>query len=288
MTTPKRDLHEQNRRSWNLATRAHNSHKGDQAKFLREGGTTLFPEEVDFLGDLRGKSLVHLQCNSGQDTLSLAALGATVTGVDISDEAIGFATQLSAESGIPGTFIRADVYDWLESAVASGPQFDRVFSSYGAICWLSDLQTWARGIAAILKPGGRFVLVEFHPTAWMYEWDWSLKYPYRTPGASFPVADGIGDYVKFAGEGLVPWGYEEGEADFENPEPVHEFGWSLADVISAFLATGLTLERFEEYPYSNGAALHDGMLMTEGRRYVPPEHIPPEFPLMFGVALTRP
>jgi hypothetical protein len=77
----KKELHEANRLSWDVATRAHNSHKGDQARFLREGGSTLFPEELELLGELRGRSLLHLQCNAGQDTLSLAARGATVTGV---------------------------------------------------------------------------------------------------------------------------------------------------------------------------------------------------------------
>jgi len=74
--TARRDLHEQNRRSWNAGTAAYNSHKGDQAAFLRGGGCTLFPEELELLGDVAGLDLLHLQCNSGQDTLSLAALGA--------------------------------------------------------------------------------------------------------------------------------------------------------------------------------------------------------------------
>ncbi|MGH7751436.1 MAG: class I SAM-dependent methyltransferase, partial [Gemmatimonadales bacterium] len=168
MTTPAREYHEQNRLAWNEATKAHNSHKGDQARFLREGGSTLFPEEVDLLGQLQGKRLLHLQCNAGQDTVSLAKLGAVCTGVDISDEAVAFATRLSAESGIPATFVRSDVYDYLAEAAAKGEQFDRVFSSYGAICWLSDLAGWGRGIASLLAPGGRFVLVEFHPLPNMF------------------------------------------------------------------------------------------------------------------------
>jgi 2-polyprenyl-3-methyl-5-hydroxy-6-metoxy-1,4-benzoquinol methylase len=105
--------HEQNRRSWNLATAAHNRHKGDQAAFFRAGGSTLFPEEVELLGELEGRDLVHLQCNAGQDTLSLARLGARVTGVDISDAAVEFARTLSHEAGIPADFHRADVLDWI-------------------------------------------------------------------------------------------------------------------------------------------------------------------------------
>ena len=86
----RKDLHEANRLSWNAATQAHNSHKIDQAGFLRRGGSTLFAEELALLGDVRGLRIAHLQCNAGQDSLSLAALGALVTGVDISDEAIAF------------------------------------------------------------------------------------------------------------------------------------------------------------------------------------------------------
>ena len=130
-----RPRHEDNRRGWNLATEAHNSHKADQAAFLRAGGSTLFPEELEMLGDLAGRTLLHLQCNAGQDTLSLARRGATVTGVDISDTAIAFARQLAADSGIPATFERADVYDWLAEAASAGRQFDVVFSSYGFLCW---------------------------------------------------------------------------------------------------------------------------------------------------------
>src|SRR5262245_18016350 len=109
----RRDLHEANRRSWNAATEVHNRHKHDQARFLRDGGSTLFPEELDLLGDVAGRSLVHLQCNSGQCSLSLARRGAVVTGVDISDAAIDFARGLSGAAGIPATFVRADVYDCL-------------------------------------------------------------------------------------------------------------------------------------------------------------------------------
>jgi len=119
-----RKFREQNRRSWNAATRAHNSHKADQAAFLRNGGSTLYPDELALLDEVDGKRLVHLLCNSGQDSLSLAALGARVTGVDISDEAIEFARGLSRDAGIEASFVLADVYDWLTEARARGDRFD--------------------------------------------------------------------------------------------------------------------------------------------------------------------
>src|SRR5258706_9699764 len=126
----RRDLHEQNRRSWNHATTAHETHKGDQAGFLRGGGSTLFPEEIELLGNLSGKRVVHLQCNAGPDTLSLVARGARVLGVDISDTAIAAARKLASAAGIDGRFERADLYEWFDAAAERGDQFDVRFPSY--------------------------------------------------------------------------------------------------------------------------------------------------------------
>ena len=282
----RKDLHEANRLSWNAATAAHNSHKGDQAAFLRAGGSTLFPEELELLGELRGRTLLHLQCNSGQDTLSLARLGAVATGVDISDEAIGFARWLAAESGIPATFERADVYDWLEEAGRAGRCFDQVFASYGVICWLSDLRAWARGIAGVLAPGGRFVLVEFHPVVAMFDEELRPAYPY-SGGEPVVWEPGVGDYVARSGEGLLHGAtYREGVVDFRNPHRSHEFNWGVGEVVSALLEAGLALEALREYPYSNGCVFWPGMRRAPGRRMLLPEGVP-EFPLMFGVAARK-
>jgi SAM-dependent methyltransferase len=281
----RRQLHEENRRSWNEATKAHNSHKGDQAAFFRDGGSTLFPEEVGLLGDIAGKDLLHLQCNAGQDTLSLARLGARVTGVDISDEAIAHAQRLSAESGIPGTFVRADVYDWLDEAEPA--TFDRVFCSYGAVCWLSDLDAWARGIAKVLRPGGRFVVVDFHPFHGMFDEDWEIAFPYSSEGEAFTWDEGIGDYVAEAREALVPWGFEEGVEGFANPHPVHEFMWGTGEIVNALIGAGLVLDVLNEYPYANGYIGANTYREEPGRRLYPPEGIP-NMPLMYGIAAHRP
>ncbi len=284
----RREIHEANRLSWNAATAAHNSHKGDQAAWLRAGGSTLFPEERGLLGELAGRTLLHLQCNAGQDTLSLAALGAAATGVDISDEAVEFARRLSAESGIAAEFERADVYDWLQEAGRAGRCFDLVFASYGAVCWLSDLGAWARGIAGVLAPGGRFVLVEFHPAAAMFDERMRLVFPYSSGGRVIRCDDGIGDYVARSGDGLLHGAeYREGVVDFCNPHPSHEFAWGLADVVTALLDAGLALEALREWPYSNGFAPYEGMRPLPGRRWAPPEGVP-EMPLMYGVAARKP
>lgn len=279
------EVHEANRQSWNAATAAHNSHKRDQAEFLRRGGSTLFAEELDMLGPLDGCRLAHLLCNCGQDTLSLAARGAEVLGVDISDEAIEFARQLSRDSGIAGRFERADVYEWLAEAAGQEQKFDRVFCSYGALVWLSDIEVWARGVAAILRPGGVFAAVEFHPLLLTLEQDWTPRYPYFGSGRAVRTA-GVPDYVAEAGGALAPSGWQAGVRDFVNPHPDFTYPWSLSQVLGALLRAGLTIERFEEYPYSNGGYTLDGMIQDDKGRFWPPSDRP-QWPLMYGLRLRR-
>ncbi len=285
--TPSRnELHEQNRLSWNEATKAHNSHKGDQAKFFQEGGSTLFPEEIELLGDIAGLFLVHLQCNAGQDTLSLARLGAIVTGVDISDEAIAFAQKLSQESGISANFDRADIFNWFEETATTRKQFDIVFSSYGAVCWISDLKLWAKGISNILKTGGRFVVVDFHPVAMMFDTDWSHKFSYFSGSMPLTCEDGIGDYVASSGGALVPWGYETGIENFHNPYHTYEFQWGIGEIVTALLQAGLNLKILKEYPYANGCKLFERMREAPGGRIFPPEDMP-SLPLMYGIVAQK-
>ncbi|MCC6704136.1 MAG: class I SAM-dependent methyltransferase, partial [Thermomicrobiales bacterium] len=250
------------------------------------GGSTLHPEELELAGNVTGRRLLHLQCNCGQDTLSFARLGADVTGVDISDAAIEVARQLSADAGIPGAFHRDDVYDWLAAATERGEQFDIVFSSYGAICWLSDLSTWAKGIATVLKPGGRFALVEFHPSLQALEEGWTPRYN-AIGGQREDWSEGIGDYVGFMGDTLAPAGSGTGVVDFKNPEPSVEFAWSVAEVVTALLDAGLELRTLREYPYSNGFTPFHGFKELPGRRFTTPDDRP-NIPMMYGVMATKP
>lgn len=145
------DAHEQNRASWNEAVVAHNSHKVDQDGFFRNKGSTLYPEEIDLLGNLAGLKVCHLQCNAGQDTLSLVTrLGAeNPIGVDISDNAIDFATKLAKDSGIQATFVRADVFEYFDTTEPN--QFDIVFVSYGTVNWLVDLEVTRRFLTLLTR-----------------------------------------------------------------------------------------------------------------------------------------
>jgi len=280
-----RGAREQNRRSWNAVVPTHESHRAGQAAFLAAGGLTVFPEERRLLGELSGRSLLHLLCNAGQDTLSLASLGARATGVDISDAAIERAAALAAESGIAAEFVRADVYDFLTDATAAGRRFERVYCGYGAICWLHDLPAFAAGVAALLAPGGRFALVEFHPTSNMFDPGWRLAQPYPAGGAPLSL-EGVGDYVGAAAGGLSPSGYAPGVAGFVNPEPCHLFRWGLGEVVSALAGAGLRLVELHEYCYVNGERPFERMRAGEGRRMYPPDDVP-AIPLMYGLAAER-
>jgi SAM-dependent methyltransferase len=282
----RRDLREQNRVSWNAIVGAHESHRGDLSRFFSEGGSTLFQEECDLLGKLEGRSLVHLQCNSGGDSISLTRLGATVTGVDVSDEAVSSARDLAEKTGIRATFERADVYDWLEEASREGRRFDVAFASYGVICWLPDLRIWAGGIAGILNPGGCFVLIDFHPAADIFDRAWNHVNDYPSGGEPLLLDRGVGDYVAASGGGLTPAGFVEGVRDFENPEGCYLFRWGLGEVVTALAEAGLRITALEEYPYANGERKFAGMRELPGKRMVPPEHIP-TVPLMYGIRAER-
>lgn len=274
---PLTDRQDTTRRSWNQATRNHNSHKGDQAAFFRSGGDVLFPEELELLGDLTGKSLVHLQCNSGQDSLGLARRGARVTGVDISDEAIAFARKLSADSGIAATFIESELISWTAS---TEERFDLAFASYGVIGWHEDPLAWMRGARRVLAPGGSLVYMEFHPLVWSYGArldlggdDYFNRGPYTEP---------VGDYVAESAHGLAPSTGTAGQNDI----PAYSYQHTLAEVIQAVVDAGLKLEILREYPYSNGCRVSAGLVAGEGRRWLWPEG-KPRLPLMFGLRATR-
>ncbi|MBZ5716026.1 class I SAM-dependent methyltransferase [Nannocystis pusilla] len=297
----RRDLHQHNRLAWDAVTPAHSSHKRDEAGFFRAGGTTLFDDEVHLLlgtgpeghvlEDIRasgerplaGLRLLHAPCNAGQDTLSLARLGADVTGVDISPTAIAAAQTLAEDAGIAARFAVADLYDWLPAQPAG---FDVVFMSYGALIWMSDLDALFAAVAGVLKPGGRFVGIEFHPLAQMYDERGVLTYPYGG-GAHVVGETGVGDYVAASGPALAPSGFLEGQVGFKNPHATHEFSWGVADILGAQLKAGLVLEVVREYPYANGCRIWPDMVETPGRRYVPAGGgaVPP---LMLGWSSRRP
>lgn len=169
---------ELNRGYWDEATRLHL--RGDLygVQEFKAGGCRLHRVEVEEVGDVRGKRLLHLQCHFGLDTLSWARHGAVVTGVDFSTESIAGARRLAGETGIQAEFVCSDLYE-LPETLPSFHSFDIVYTSYGVLCWLPDLASWAGVIARYLKPGGFFYIAEAHPSARMFPLDEDLP---RTGG----------------------------------------------------------------------------------------------------------
>lgn len=217
-----------NREIWNSWTvnNTQSDHHKDVQRFLTTG-SSLRSIELEELGDVSGKTLLHLQCNMGADTLSWAKRGALVTGVDLSDEAIAQARELAAQSQTAARFIAADLYalpDLLKG------QFDIVFTSYGVLCWLSDVQRWAEIAASYVKPGGIFYMVDMHPVTNCVEMEaeagmhFSVVYPYEHPVEPLQVLAGKAD------------------------SPTRTWTYGLGEAVTALLQAGLQLTYLHEHP----------------------------------------
>lgn len=268
------------RESWDRATAQHNQHKGDQAAFLRGGGDTLFDEELALLGDLAGKTVLHMQCNSGQDTLCLARRGAVVHGVDFSPVAVEFARSLSRDTGLNATFEEAEALAWMSHTPRT---FERVFASYGVLTWHPDVDAWMRGAARVLTPGGRLVCVEFHPLIWSFGKDLGFTgddYFHRGP-----FVEPVNDYVAESGVALgVTVGAPPAPA---NDVPAYGYQHGLGEIVTAVVRAGLQLEALHEYPHSNGFRAHTRLERGDDRRWRWPAGLA-RAPLMFGLAARKP
>jgi SAM-dependent methyltransferase len=272
-------MRDRTRESWNVATRNHNAHKGDQAAFLRGGGDTLFPEEVELLGIITGKRVLHLQCNSGQDSLCLARRGALVTGVDFSDEAILFARRLAEQTGIAASFVEAEVVAWMAE---TDVRFDLAFASYGVVGWIRDLDAWARGVRRVLVGGGRLVYVDFHPLVWSVGPDGRLSGDDYF--ASEPFLAPVRDYVAMSDTAL---GGAANTPPLDNDLPATSYQHSLGAIVSALASAGLVMESLQELPYANGCKLTPALVPRDRRRWEWPKEMA-RLPLMFGLSARNP
>lgn len=222
---------EVNKSLWNGKTEIHVKSDFYDVESFKKGKTSLNFIELEALGDVKGKSLLHLQCHFGQDTLSWARLGAKATGVDLSDKAIDYAGSLNDELNLDARFICSNIYE-LENVLDE--KFDIVFTSYGVLGWLPDVNKWAQVVSHFLKPGGTFFIVEFHPVVCMFVNNYSeIKYSYFDNGPLYEVVKGT---------------YTDRGADFTHG--TYEWSHSLADVITALMNTGLEITEFKEYPFS--------------------------------------
>lgn len=242
---------ELNRQLWNERTKHHIGSKFYDVKTFLSGKNSLSGKELELLGDVAGKRLLHLQCHFGQDTLSLARMGARVTGLDLSDAAIAEARDLAARMGLQAEFVTANVLDF-QSALEG--QFDIVFTSYGVLGWLPELDGWARNIARYLKPGGHLVLVEFHPVVWMYNNDFThVEHSY---------------FNRKRIEELEAGTYADTSAAINLLS--HTWNHSLSEVLTALLGAGLRINRFEEMDssphncFTNTVVGEDGFFRIAG------------------------
>lgn len=232
---------EENRAWWDAATPVHvRSKMYDVPSFVR-GRNGLDGFILDEVGSVQGKRLLHLQCHFGQDTINWARLGAEVTGVDYSPEAIRTARSLAAEVGARAEFVESNLFDLDDRFKA---EFDIVFTSWGVLCWLPDLEPWGRLIGDALKPGGFFYIAESHPLIAMFEYDQEVAsssdldvtYPYFREGGVVrfePSGDGDPDYA---------------DPDHRNTLPTNEWPHPLSETIGVLLQAGLEIEMFRERP----------------------------------------
>lgn len=220
-----------NRASWNKKTETHLKSEFYGLESFLKGKSSLHTIELNLLDDVRGKSILHLQCHFGQDSISLSRLGAKVTGVDLSDKAIENARQIAVQAHADTAFICCDIYD-LPNHLHK--QFDLVFTSYGTIGWLPDLNKWAAVISRFLKPGGQFVFVEFHPVVWMFDDNFKkIEYRYFNSGPIVETKSGT---------------YADRTAELT----VSDVSWnhSISEVINSLLKNDLEIKHFEEFDYS--------------------------------------
>jgi SAM-dependent methyltransferase len=255
-----------NRTHWNELAASHErpSEYYDVDGF-RAGGLSLRPLERTEVGDVRGKSLLHLQSHFGLDTLSWARLGARVTGVDFSEHAIERARTLASESGIDARFVCAD----LNSIESFGETFDIVFTSFGTTVWLPDLDRWARLIARSVAPTGFFYIVDSHPFTHMLRDGLNVTSPYFRTGAE-QFEPGGGDYA-------VP------DAIIETQS--YEWTHTLGDIVTALGSAGLRIAFLHEHPFADWQLGRGMQRATDGYyRFIDPSA--PAVPLMYSIKAT--
>ncbi len=260
-----------NRAHWNAATLLHLG-PGEvyDVEAFKRGESTLQPVERAVLGDVAGRTILHAQCHFGLDSMSLARLGAKVTGVDFSEEAIRAARSLNAELGLDCRFVCCNIYA-LPSHVHE--QFDIAFADYGVLCWLPDLPLWCRLLADRLRPGGTLVLLDGHPFSMCLDDGRVCRDYFPPPGPEFCPPD------------------EEGDCDYHaTSTPVgkttYEWAYTVADIINAVAAAGLTIRSFGEHP-EIPYRLHPDMTKGPDRLFrFPPGR--PRYPLVFSIKAVKP
>ena len=226
---------ETNLKRWNELVDINVKSKMYDLEAFLSGKTSLLPIELEEVGDVVEKFLLHLQCHFGMDTLSWARLGAKVTGIDFSDKAISFARELSNKLKIPARFIQSNVYNVPQIL---NEEFDIVFTSYGTICWLPDLVEWAQIISKCLKSGGLFYIIDGHPFGFIID---EKQKPFKVGFNYFSEGKPV-----FFHEGSA---YADTSADLKN-QASYQWDHPMSDIINALIKADLEIEFLHEFPYT--------------------------------------
>jgi 2-polyprenyl-3-methyl-5-hydroxy-6-metoxy-1,4-benzoquinol methylase len=262
------DWRELNRAWWDERVPLHVRSELYDVEAFKAGEEQLRPFELALAGDVSGLRMVHLQCHFGEDTLAWARHGASIIGLDFSQPAVDTANELAGELGLDATFVCSDVYDAVDAL--EGEQFDLVYTGLGALNWLPDLGRWADVVTALIEPGGRVLLAEFHPFTWVFgddvttvENDYFSKAPF--------IWDDPGSYADL------------GATTQHNATVEHQH--ALSEIITVLLQRGHQLQALEEYdhtlfPRFPSLEQRDGTFrFAEGR---------PRLPMMFALVTTLP
>lgn len=257
---------EVNRQLWNRRTEVHFTSEFYDVKGFLEGKNSLNSIELELLGDLKNKKILHLQCHFGQDSISLSRLGASVTGVDLSDKAIEKGKELAGQAGTEVRFVCCDLYD-LEQHL--NETFDIVFTSYGTIGWLPDLSKWAKIVSQFLKPGGMFVFAEFHPVIWMFDYDFkTVAYDYFNSGPIVETENGS---------------YADRNADLQHSSVSWNHG--ISEVLNSLMVQGLQIQVFNEYNYSPYNCFNNTVEFEPGKFRI--AHLEHKIPMVYALKATK-
>ncbi|MCL1599604.1 MAG: class I SAM-dependent methyltransferase [Actinomycetia bacterium] len=261
--------------NWNDRVRVHTGPDGYDLDGLTsdpERLTDVVAFDRTYLGDVTGLTLVHPQCHIGTDTLSWAKLGATVTGIDFSPPALTAARDLARRLHIDATFVESELYG-VPDVVTE--EFDVVYTGVGAVNWLPDIVGWAKVMAYLTKPGGRFYMREGHPVIWAldYERDDDLLV------VSEPYFE-----TELPGTWDEPQSYS-GSGTLEHTT-THEWNHGLGEVINALILAGFRIDLVEEHRFLEWPALP--IMIEEDGRFRMPKHLADRVPLMYSVLATRP
>lgn len=253
-----------NRESWNKRTADHLESEFYDVQGFLNGKSSLNSIELELLGDIKGKTILHLQCHFGQDTISLSRMGAETMGVDLSDKAIEAAQKLAEKDGSGAKFICSDVYDLPNHLEA---KFDIVFTSYGTIGWLPDLDKWANVISHFLKPNGKFIMVEFHPFVWMFDNDFKeIEYRYFKSDAIYTTESSYTENSSQKNE-FISWNH------------------SLSEVINNLISNGLRIDLLNEYDYSPYNCFNHTNESEPGKFRI--NHLKDKIPMVYSIAATK-